>query len=101
MHIDIQTPHFTADKSLIDFIKERVQKVSRYYDHITDVTVYLKLENAAKVKDKLVELKMAVPGDTLITSATDKSFEAAFDSANDSMIRQIKRYKGKRFAKNS
>lgn len=96
MHIDIQTPHFSADAKLIDFIKSKLSKTSRFSDKITDAIVYLKLENSAKVKDKAVEIKIAIPGETLITSNVDKTFEAAFDGANDSMIRQIKRYKEKR-----
>lgn len=99
MRIDIQTPHFTADAKLLDFIKNKLGKTQRFSDKITDAVVYLKLENAAKVKDKMVELKIAIPGDTLISSSTDKTFEAAFDAANDSMIRQIKRYKEKRSAR--
>lgn len=96
MRIDIQTPHFTADQKLLDFINLKLQKVSKYSDKITDANVYLKLENSAKIKDKLVEIKISIPGDTLVTTATDKTFEAAFDHANDSMIRQIKKQKEKR-----
>lgn len=96
MRIDVQTPHFTADAKLLDFIKARLEKTSKFSDRITDAVVFLKLENSAKVKDKQVELKISIPGETLITSSTDKSFEAAFDAANDSMIRQIKKYKEKR-----
>lgn len=99
MRIDIQTPHFTADQSLIDFITTKLNKISKYSDRITDIIVYLKLESSSKVKDKMVELKLAIPGDTLISSSTDKSFEAAFDNANDSLVRQIKKYKEKRAAR--
>ena len=98
MRIDIQTPHFTADQKLLDFIKHKLDKTSRYSDQITDAIVYLKLENAGQVKDKVVELKVSLPGETLVCSDTNKTFEAAFDSANDALIRQIKKYKEKRSA---
>ena len=36
MNIKTQSIHFNADQKLLDFIQERVGKLSQYYDDILD-----------------------------------------------------------------
>lgn len=93
--INFETPHFTADQSLLDHISSRLQRVHHYFDNIQSVDVYLKLENAGQVKEKIVELKIRVPGKTLMASGTSKTFEGAYDIASSALKRQIVRYKEK------
>lgn len=95
MKISTSSIHFTADGKLIAYIEKKVSKLEQFYDRIIDADVFLKLENAGQVKDKIVELKINVPGETLIATETAKSFEPATDAAVDNMKRQIKKYKDK------
>lgn len=95
MNITIENAGFSADQKLKTLIKERCEKLSKYYNRITDVTVYLKLESSGAVKDKSVELTVAVPQKVLVSKSEDKMFEIALDGAVTSMERQIKRYKEK------
>ena len=91
MQVTFQTVHFTADQKLKDYIEEKLQKLVRFYPKILQSTVYLKLENSGQVKDKVVELKINVPGSTVIASNSDKSFEASFDDALENLKRQLKK----------
>ena len=93
MNVTIYSVHFTADAKLKNFINEKLDKLSRFYDRIINVEVFLKLENSGQIKDKIVELKTTIPGATLIATSTEKTFESSFDHANDIMIRQLKRKK--------
>ncbi len=87
---------FSADTKLKDFIETKLNKLSRYYNRITNSTVYLKLENnSGKIKDKVVEVTVSVPGKVLVSKAEDKSFESAVDECATSLERQLKKYKGK------
>ncbi len=95
MTVRINSIHFTADAKLKEFIEEKVNKLTRFYDRIINVEVFLKLENSGQVKDKIVEMKTSIPGATLIASSVDKSFESSMDAANENMIRQLKRKKEK------
>ncbi len=91
MQVTFQTVHFTADQKLKDYISEKLQKLTKFYPKIVQTTVFMKLENSGQVKDKVIEIKMNVPGNTVITTETDKTFEAAFDGALDITKRQLKK----------
>ncbi|MDF1695613.1 MAG: ribosome-associated translation inhibitor RaiA [Saprospiraceae bacterium] len=95
MSITINNVGFSADSKLKDFIEAKLNKLSRYYNRITNSTVYLKLENSGQVKDKIVEVTVSVPGKVLVSKAEDKSFESAVDECANSLERQLKKYKGK------
>jgi putative sigma-54 modulation protein len=98
MNIKIQSVHFEADARLKDLIVEKLQKLQKFYNSILTVDVFLKLENSGQVKDKIIELKANIPGDTIVVTSTDKTFEASLDKASDVIIRQLKRRKEKQRA---
>jgi len=93
MNIRTESIHFTADEKLLTFIESKLSKLTQFYDRIIDVHVVLKLENSGQVKDKIVEVKVNIPGDTLISKDTKKTFEAAADSAIDTIRRQLRKHK--------
>lgn len=85
--------HFDADQKLLDYIQRKTSKLDQFFDRIIDAHVYLKLENSGQVKDKIVEMKLNVPGDVLMATEISKTFEASADAAVDNMKRQLNRYK--------
>jgi putative sigma-54 modulation protein len=91
MQVTFQAVHFTADQKLKDYISDKLQKLEKFYPKILQATVYLKLENTGQVKDKIIEVKLNVPGSTLIATNTDKTFEASFDDAIENIKRQLKK----------
>jgi len=95
MQVTFQTVHFTADQKLKDYMEDKLQKLVRFYPKILQSTVYLKLENSGQVKDKVVEVKLNVPGSTVIASNSDKSFESSFDDAMEILKRQLKKLNDK------
>ncbi|MBX2846455.1 MAG: ribosome-associated translation inhibitor RaiA [Saprospiraceae bacterium] len=96
MEIQIQSIHFDADKKLKDFIQKKVHKLSTFYDRIVDAEVFLRLEKqGASIKNKVAEIKLNVPGNTLYATQTTRVFEESVDLATDSLRRQLKRHKEK------
>ena len=95
MHINFQSINFTADIKLVEFTQRRIEKISQFYDQIVDVYVYTKVENFSDKINKLVELKIGIPGDDVIVKKTAKTFEEAINSAADSAERVLKRHKEK------
>lgn len=97
MDVQIQTVHFNADQKLIAHINKKVAKLKTFSDNITNVEVFLKLENMSqKIKDKIAEIRVAIPKASLFAKHESKSFEESFDLALDSMVAQIKKTKEKR-----
>lgn len=95
MTVNIQSVGFSADSKLKELIEIKCQKLLKYYNRITEANIYLKLESSGTVKDKLLELTVAVPQKVLVAKAESKVFEVALDEATSSMQRQLKRYKEK------
>ncbi|GAA5225219.1 ribosome hibernation-promoting factor, HPF/YfiA family [Membranihabitans marinus] len=93
MKVRVESIHFNADRILVDFIEKKLSKLEQFYDQIIDVSVILKLENSGQIKDKILEAKIHVPGDTIFAKETDKTFESATDKAVDVLKRQIIKYK--------
>lgn len=95
MTVNIQSVGFSADRKLRDLIDSKCQKLLKYYNRITETNIYLKIESSGAVKDKQLEMTVAVPQKVLVAKAESKMFEVALDEVASSMERQLKRYKEK------
>jgi len=96
MNLSIQSVHFDADQKLIDLINKKIVKLNQFNDSITNVDIYLKLDNLVhNIKDKIVEIKVAIPRHEFFVKQSCKSFEESFDAAMSALINQIKRKKEK------
>ena len=96
MNLNIQTVHFDADVKLKDHIEQKIQKLNQFHDQIINVNIYLKLDNIVhKIKDKIVEIKVAIPKHEFFVKQSCKSFEESFEMAMDSIVNQIKKQKDK------
>ena len=95
MKVHTESIQFKADKKLVEFIDRKVGKLEQFFDRIIHVEVKLRLENSGKVKDKVAELRLKVPGQTLFTKEIAKTFEQSIDQAVDNLKRQLSRYKDK------
>ena len=96
MNIKIQAIQFTADQKLLELIDKKVSKLEQFFDRITSVEVYLKLDSqSSQIKDKVVRLKCSVPGTQLFAEDTSKLFEEGIENTVNSIRRQLKRHKEK------
>ena len=96
MKLQVQSIHFNADQSLLDYIQEKCDKLDQFFDKIIDGQVYLKVLKEGKPNNKSVEIKINVPNEVLIASETEVNrFEEGTDLCTDNLKRQIKRYKEK------
>ena len=97
MKLQMYSIHFDADQTLLDFIQQKLNKLDTYFDKIVDGEVFLRLDNNT-INNKIVEVKIFVPGQTLFTNQESTSFENATDAALDVLSRQLKKYKEKLIA---
>ncbi|WP_343487830.1 ribosome-associated translation inhibitor RaiA [Allomuricauda sp. d1] len=95
MEVNAQSVNFVADQKLLDFIKNRMNKLNIFYDKVISSDVYLKVENTSAKENKIVEIKINVPRDKFMVKKQCKSFEEAVDSACHSLERQLKKKKEK------
>lgn len=95
MKMHIQSIHFDADIKLLEFIQKKSEKLDTFYDRITDGEVFLRVVKKEAKNNKMVEMKLNVPGTTLFSKEVDDSFEAAADAAIESLKVQLKKFKEK------
>ena len=99
MKLQMHAVHFDADPKLIDFIQRKAEKLEALYERIVDGEVFLKLDNGGSVNNKIVEMKLNIPGNQLFAKEQDESFEAAADRTVEALRRQLKKYKDKQSAR--
>ena len=93
MKVHTEAVQFKADQKLIAFIQRKLAKMERFFDRIIEARVTLRLENSGKIKDKVAEIQLKVPGETLFAKGTDKKFEAAIDEVSKALRKQLIKYK--------
>lgn len=98
MKVKVSAIHFSADSKLIDFINSKVTKLETFYDKIIDAEATLKVEEGADKENKVVEIRLSVPGNDLFAKKTAKSFEEATDNVTEALRRQIRKHKTKEFS---
>lgn len=98
MRLQINAVKFTADQSLLDFIQAKLDKLDTFHDRIIGAEVFLRLDGADsnKVKEKIVEVRLTIPGKELFVKEHDKSFESATDRVLDVLKDKLVRCKQKR-----
>ncbi|PBQ30704.1 ribosomal subunit interface protein [Sphingobacteriaceae bacterium] len=95
MTINIQSVHFNADRKLLDFINEKVEKLSTYYDGIISTEVTLRLDKSSTSDNKIAEIKMLGKGQEFFAKKQCESFEEATDLSCEALKTQIKKHKEK------
>ncbi|MGF1586182.1 MAG: ribosome hibernation-promoting factor, HPF/YfiA family [Bacteroidales bacterium] len=95
MNINIHSVRFDADVKLVDFVKSKVSKLIQFNDDIIAAEVFLRLENTQDMENKITEIKIDIPGNSLFAKKQSKTFEEATDLAVDALRIQVKKKKEK------
>ncbi len=96
MNIKINSVRVSPTSKLEAFVQEKVKKLGQFSDEIIGAEVFLKIENAQDLDNKVVEIRMDIPGNDLFIKKQSKTFEEATDQAVDSLKRQLTKFKEKR-----
>lgn len=95
MNVKIIAVRFDASEKLQKFVESKVSKLSHFYDNIMGADVYLRVEVPQQSENKLVEIKLDVPGIDLFAKKQADSFEEATDLAVEALKNQIQKHKDK------
>ena len=79
MKINIQSVNFKADQKLIDFAETKMNKLVRYYDRLLGVEITLKAEKPSIRDNKMVEVRLEVPGNDIVLKEYSNTFEDAIN----------------------
>lgn len=80
---------------MLAFIEKKIGKLSGLGSPVHSAEVTLRKESAQAIRDKVVEIVLAMPGTRLYTRQSGRNFEAAVERSVDTLRSQLMRYKGK------
>ncbi|MCG9791233.1 ribosome hibernation-promoting factor, HPF/YfiA family [Flavobacterium algicola] len=95
MKVSIHAVNFNVDGKLVNFVQERMNKLEKYYDKVVSSDVYLKVVNTSGKENKIVEVKINVPGNDFLVKKQCKTFEEAVELSSDSIERLLVKRKQK------
>lgn len=95
MEIQMHSIHFKADKKLLDFISDKLNKLEQFNQQVISAEVFLRLDKDKEKENKITEIKLLVPGKELFAKRKCKSFEEAADETIDALKKQIIKEKEK------
>ena len=95
MDIKVHSIHFDADVKLIGFINSKLNKLIQFYVDILSAEVFLRLDRAEDLENKVVEIRLNIPGNELFAKKNSKTFEESTDLCVEALRRQIRKHKTK------
>ncbi|MBI2800773.1 MAG: ribosome-associated translation inhibitor RaiA [Gammaproteobacteria bacterium] len=91
MQLNITGHHLDLSPALNEYIKNKLQKVQRHFDHVVDAHIVLGIEKQLHKAEATVH----VAGNTLHAASEHSDMYAAIDSMLDKLDRQVRRHKEK------
>ncbi|WP_310377866.1 ribosome hibernation-promoting factor, HPF/YfiA family [Flavobacterium sp.] len=95
MKVNVHAVNFAVDKKLVEFVQVRMAKLEKYYDKVISSDIFLKVEKTSDKENKIVELKIIVPGDDFLVKKQCKTFEEAVELSAESIERLLIKRKEK------
>jgi len=95
MTTNIQSVHFDADKKLIEFTNEKLNKLKTFHDGLISGEVIMRLDKSSTSENKLVEIKLHAKGQEFFSKKQSASFEESVDLGCEALKTQIKKHKEK------
>lgn len=95
MKLQMHSIRFDADQQLIDFIQKKADRLDKFFDRIIDGEVFMRLDKDDNMENKIIEIKLNIPGIQLFAKEKAKTFEAAADLSLAALKKQIIKHKEK------
>lgn len=91
MQINITGHHIEITDALRDYVTEKMQKLTRHFDHVTNAHVILTVEK----QNQKAEATVHVSGKDLFADHTSEDMYASIDGLIDKLDRQVIKHKEK------
>jgi putative sigma-54 modulation protein len=95
MKIRVQSINFDATDALESYIEKKTKKLTKLFDEILNVEVYLKVIKPETATNKEAEIKISVPSGEFFASKICNTFEEAVDLTVEALEKQIRKFKEK------
>ena len=94
MNLTISGHHLDVSPALREYVLAKLEKVTRHFDQVVDVTVLLTVEkNTEKDRRQKAEVTLHVKGRDIFVEQSHEDLYAAIDQLMDKLDRQVMRHK--------
>ena len=91
MQLNLSGHHVDITDSMRAYVEEKLAKIERHFDHVTNVQVILSVEKLEQKAEATVHLA----GNDVFAEAVNEDMYAAIDSLVDKLDRQVVKHKEK------
>lgn len=91
MNLHVTGHHLEVTPAIRDYVVSKMERITRHFDHVIDVSVILSVEKLAQK----VEASVHVSGRDIFVESRDGNMYAAIDILIDKLDRQIIKHKEK------
>jgi putative sigma-54 modulation protein len=96
MNLTISGHHLEITPSLREYVLTKLERVTRHFDQVVDVSVLLTVENMKeKERRQKAEATLHVKGRDIFVEQSHEDLYAAIDQLMDKLDRQVVRHKDK------
>jgi len=95
MKINIQGIGVSPRQDLQEMINDKLTKLDRLSDRITEAKVTLRVEKAETHDNKIMEVRLGLPGNDIFVKKHGDSFEELVQKTTDVLSRELKEWKEK------
>lgn len=95
MKINIQGVGVSPRQELQEMISEKLTKLDRLSNRITEAKVTLRVEKAETRDNKVMEVRLGLPGNDIFVKKQGDSFEELVQKTTDVLTRELKEWKEK------
>ena len=96
MNLTISGHHLDVTPALREYVMTKLERVTRHFDQVVDITVLLCVEKPAeKERRQRAEVTLHVKGKDIFAECSSEDLYAAIDQLMDKLDRQVVRHKDK------
>lgn len=89
MNLNLTGHHLDVTPAIRDYVMAKLDRITRHFDHVIDVSVVLSVDKLARK----VEANVHVRGKDLHAEAVDGDMYAAIDALSDKLDRMVLKHK--------
>ncbi len=91
MQINISGHHLELTPPIRDYVNEKLDRLTRHYDQITNIQVILNVEKVRQIAEATISIR----GGEVFANAESEDLYATIDMLTDKLDRQLIKYKEK------
>ena len=93
MTINIEYVRMDTSEALNDYVRGKLQKISKKYEFVINVDVHFEHEQDPKGKGCICKMELSLPGPRIFATSNEKNYEMAVKHTISELVKQLDKRK--------